>query len=217
MVRAIHDAPSILERFTYGKEKYIAFFRATFLKHVQRDNVVYHGLAGHFFVRGIPHALKIRVTADLEARVREEMRRENISAEEARHILVKDDAERRRWSLHLYGMDTWDPMLYDMVLQIGTMSVGDVVDNILHAVRRPCFKTTPEGQRALDDLALSAQAEATLIPVFPKVTVHAKDGEVYVSIRGRLADQKATTEQIEKLIEGVEGAKAIHVNIIPIA
>jgi hypothetical protein len=28
LVRAIHDAPSILERFTQGKERYVAYIRA---------------------------------------------------------------------------------------------------------------------------------------------------------------------------------------------
>ena len=41
------------------KEKFIAYFQAAFLKCLKRDNVVYHGLAGHFFLRGISHALKV--------------------------------------------------------------------------------------------------------------------------------------------------------------
>jgi len=61
LIRAIHDAPSILDRFTYGKERYIAFLRAALLKHLQRDNVVYHGLAGHLFLQNIPHVLKVRI------------------------------------------------------------------------------------------------------------------------------------------------------------
>ena len=108
LVRAIHDAPSILERFTYGKERYIAFFRSTFLKRLQKDNLIYHGLAGHVFVQNIPHILKVRIIADIDARVKEEMKRENITAEQARYMLVKDDAERRKWSMALYGLDTWD-------------------------------------------------------------------------------------------------------------
>jgi cytidylate kinase len=64
---------------------------------VQKDNVVYHGLAGHFFLQDISHVLKVRVIADLEDRVKEELKREGISAEEARYILKKDDDERRKW------------------------------------------------------------------------------------------------------------------------
>jgi cytidylate kinase len=97
LVRAIHDAPSILDRFTYGKERFIAFFRATLLRRLQKDNLIYHGLAGHVFVQKIPHVLKVRIIANLEDRIKEEMKREKISAQQARLTLVKDDAERRRW------------------------------------------------------------------------------------------------------------------------
>ena len=89
LVRAIHDAPSILDRFTYGKERYMAFFRAALLNHLQRDNIIYHGLAGHAFLQTIPHVFKVRIIADLEYRIREEMKREKISADQARYILIR--------------------------------------------------------------------------------------------------------------------------------
>jgi cytidylate kinase len=160
LVRAIHDAPSILERFTHGKERYVAYFRSTLLKHVQKDNVVYHGLAGHYFLRGIPHVIKVRIMADIEDRVQEEMRRENISAEDARYILKKDDDERRRWGIQIYGIDTWDPMLYDMVLYVKSLTVDDAVDLISKAAQLPRFQATPESQRLVDEMARAAAEEA---------------------------------------------------------
>ncbi len=160
LIRAIHDAPSILERFTQGKERYVAYIRAALLRHVQKDNTVYHGLAGHFFLQGVPHVLKVRIIADLEDRVKEEMKRENISAEEALHTLKKDDDERRKWSITLYGVDPQDPNLYDMVLHIKTMRVDDAVSTILRAVQLPAYQTTPESQKILDSLAAAALAEA---------------------------------------------------------
>jgi cytidylate kinase len=160
LVRAIHDAPSVLDRFTYGKERYIAYIRAALLRHVQKDNIVYHGLAGHFFLQGVPHVLKVRIIADMEDRVKEEMKRENISAEEARRILEKDDQERRKWSHHLYGIDTQDSSLYDMVLHIKTMRVGDAVSTILLAVQLPAYQTTSQSQIMLDSLAAVDLAKA---------------------------------------------------------
>ena len=94
LVRAIHDAPSILDRFTHGKEHYVAYIREALLEHAEKDNIVYHGLAGHFFLKEIPHVLKTRITADMEDRVSNEAEKENISRDEARKILVKDDEGR---------------------------------------------------------------------------------------------------------------------------
>jgi cytidylate kinase len=160
LIRAIHDAPSVLERFTHGKERYVAYIRSTLLKHVQKDNVVYHGLAGHYFLLGISHVIKVRIMADLEDRVQEEMRREKISAEEARNILKKDDDERRRWGIQLYGVDTWDPMLYDLVLHIKSLTVDDAIDLISKAAQLPHFQATPESQRLVDEMAQAAAVEA---------------------------------------------------------
>ena len=53
LVRAIEDAPSILDRFNNGKERYVAYIQAALLKYFQEDRIVYHGLAGHFFVKDI--------------------------------------------------------------------------------------------------------------------------------------------------------------------
>jgi len=215
LIRAIHDAPSVLDRFTYGKERYVAFFRAALLTRVQKDNVVYHGLAGHFFLQGVPHVLKVRIIANLENRVREETQREGISAEEARRILVKDDGERRKWSMHLYDADTWDPMLYDLVVHIDNMGVDDAVAIILSTLQRPCFMTTHDSQRRLDDLTLSAQVDAALVKEFPKVASSARNGEVFVSVRASLVEEQSVAKKVKSIAEKVEGVKMIHVNVVP--
>jgi hypothetical protein len=172
---------------------------------VQNDNVVYHGLAGHYFLKGIPHVIKVRILADLEDRVVEEMRREKISADDARYILKKDDDERRRWGMQIFGIDTWDPMLYDMVLHIKTLRVGDAVDLISHAAKLPHFQATPESQKLLDDLALAAGVEAALVEEIPSAKVEAKDGEVFVSIKGNLSQEEETIAMVQRIAHKVAG------------
>jgi cytidylate kinase len=159
LIRAIQDAPSILDRFTRQKEKYVAYIRAALLKHVQKDNVVYHGLFGHFFLQDIPHVLKVRIVADLEARVADEVKREGISESKAREVLMKDDEERRKWALQLYGADWWDATLYDLVIHLKTIKVDDAVDLLYHIVQLPGFQTTPESQEAINNLMQAALME----------------------------------------------------------
>lgn len=215
LVRAIHDAPSILERFTYGKERYLAFFRAALLKHLQRDNIIYHGLAGHAFLQTIPHVIKIRIIADLDHRIQEEMKREKISADQARHILVKDDAERHKWSMAIFDLDIWDPKFYDMILHLDTMDVDEAVSIILHSIQHTCFQTTSQSRQKLDDLSLSAQVEAALVSDFPKAFADAGKGNVFVNIRGSLIDEKNISLKVKHLLEKVESINKVHVNIVP--
>jgi len=168
LVRALHDAPSVLQRFTYGKEKYLAFLQCTFLEHAQKDNMVYHGLAGHFMLRGVDHVLKVRVLADIEDRVRLEMDREKISKEEALKVLRKDDEERRKWALTVWGKDPWDPSLYDLIIHIHRIKVDDAVDIICSTVGLKHFKTTPESQKVVDDLLLATQVKTKLVAELPR-------------------------------------------------
>jgi len=211
LIRAIHDSPSIFDRFTYGKERYVAYIREALLEHVQKDNVVYHGLAGHLFLRGIPHVLKVRITADLEDRIKRESEKEKISAEEARRILVKDDDERRKWSLYLYNIDTWHSGLYDLVLHIGQITVDDAVSIILHTVQLPCFKTTSEAQSILDDCLLSARVQAA----FPNADVSAKAGVVTVTVKAPLIHEERIVAETKNMVEKIEGVKDIRVHILP--
>lgn len=203
LVKALHDAPSILDRFSHGKERYISYFRAAFLDHVVKDNVVYHGLAGHFFLQDIAHAFKVRIISNLESRVKEEMKRENSSEEEARYMLKKDDEERRKWSLQLYGRDTWNCNLYDLVLHIDTLTVDDVVDILEGAVKKGRFDATAESQAKLKERALLANIHAKIVNLSPKVTVSIRDGVVTLgNVDGSLRSDKDLREKTaQRLID----------------
>jgi len=213
LVRALHDAPSVLERFTYGKERYLTFLEAAFLNNVQRDNVVYHGLAGHFFLKGVKHALKVRILADLEDRIRLEMQREKISRDEARYVLKKDDHERRQWGLRLFGVDTWDPSLYDLVIHINKITVGDAVEIICNTARLEHFRTTPESQAVMDDLVLAATVKARLVDTCPSVRVRVTDRVVYVDTQAGPTAAEQLANDLKALAEQVPGVKEVRVDV----
>jgi len=212
--RAIHDAPSILEKLTsitYGREKYISYFETALLRLLQKDNMVYHGFAGHFFIKDVPHALKVRIIADMEDRVRLEMAREGIPREHAWRNLVRADEERRKWSLHLYGIDTGDPSLYDLVLLIKKLSVDNAVDGICHCAQLDTFKTTFESQKALDDLVLAAEVKAALLNLIPDIKVLAKDGRVALGTTLTLGPLQA--QELEKIARSISGVQSIEVKL----
>ncbi len=214
LVRAIHDAPSILDRFTHGKEKYIASFRAAMLKQFAQDNVVYHGLAGHFFVQDIPHALKVRIIADMEDRVRTEMERMKLPREEALRILKSDDEERRQWSQNLYGIDTTDPSLYDMVIHVRKITVEDAADMICRVVEQERFRTSKEAQKAVEDMALAAEVKAALIDIKSDVEVKASDGFVRVETRAPVEEQKELVGEMEKIVKSIPGVKHFDIKVL---
>lgn len=216
LVRALHDSPSILNRFTHGQKRYIAFLRCAILRHLKEDNVVYHGLAGHFFCQGVPHVMKVRIIANLETRIQEEMKREHIAESEARRILVKDDHERQKWAMSLYGIETWDPSLYDIVLRVDTMQVDDIVDTLAHSIVKPCFSTTENNKRILNDLYLAAQVEFILTDKFPEIEAIYKKGVLYLKIHSLSNRKNAIYQEVTELLADMADIKEIKLEINPV-
>ncbi len=160
LIRAYEDAPSFLEKYTFGREKYIKYIKAAILNELAKGNTIYHGFAGHFFVSDIFHVLKVRIIADMEERIAYMMKRENVSKEDAVQLVKKVDEERTKWSLKLYGIDTWDSRLYDLVINIGKVTIDHAVDLVYQTVQLKAFQPTTESQKQIEKLAREALLEA---------------------------------------------------------
>ncbi|MCG6878430.1 MAG: cytidylate kinase-like family protein [Deltaproteobacteria bacterium] len=214
---ALHDAPSILERFTYGKESYLAYIAAAILEEVHHDNVIYHGLAGQFFLRGVSHVLKVRILADMDDRVALMMAREQLSKKQAIKQLRRDDHERRQWSKQLFGVDTWDSSLYDMVLHVHKLSVDDASNLISQAAQMEQFKATPESRKMLENLVIAARVRARLVHDYPMVQVHADDGVVTVDVKFNETVEPELTDEIKALVHEMPGVKDVRMHPISIS
>ncbi|MFC1953501.1 AAA family ATPase [Chloroflexota bacterium] len=216
LVRAIHDAPSILERFGHSKDKYIPHFTAAFLRHLKKDNIVYHGLAGHFLIEGIPHVLKIRILSDMEDRIILEMKRNNISRGEARRTLRSDDEQRRKWSKYLFGINNADPSLYDLVLHIKKLTVEDAEDLICNTIKLPHFQTTTESQKALEDLLLVCEVKIALLDEKKDIKVTADNGTVLLKVKAHISQEELLVKDLSKKIQNVPDVKKVLVDVIPL-
>ncbi len=126
----------------------------------------------------------------------------------------KDDEERRQWSLHLYGIDTWDPNLYNMVLKIGKVTVDCAVDIVSNAVKQPCFQTTAESQQKLIDLALIAklhtQIDKSLIS-----GITATNNDLVIELNAPKKRQKELTSMINGIAEGIPDIKNVCITFRP--
>jgi cytidylate kinase len=213
---AIHDAPSIFNRLKNGKKKYTAFIREAFLNHIQNDNVIYHGLAGHFFARGIPGILKVRITADIDFRIKMVMKNENVSEEKAYHLLNKIDDERRSWSMYLYGIDNNSTELYDVVLRINCLGAAEGVETLYKIAQRPCFKITPESQKRITDKLLAAKVYAALVDTFPDAIVKTNDGIAIIAIEASLSAEDQVSKNVKNLVKNIEGIREVRTSVIPI-
>jgi len=216
LIRALHDAPSILDKITYGKEKFIAYYQIAFLEHLQKDNIVYHGLAGHFLLKNVPHVLKVRIIADMDERIKLEMARENISNKEAARLLKNDDEERRRWSQHIYGVDTSDSSLYDLIIHIKKITVEDAVEIIFNTARLDHFKTTPESREVFRQMLLTARVKLAIIDLAPDAEVYYANGIVSVKANASPYKEEILVKNIMQAAQSVAGVNEVNVYLMPI-
>ena len=245
MNKAIHDAPSIFERFFSEKQKYIACMAAVILSQLKTDNVVYEGLAGHFFTssitpmtakilayfkkdnvvydgfaehyytRTLSHLLKVRIVANLEDRILLLMQKTDLSREQARKLLNKEDHERNAWSRHFYGMDDTDDSLYDLKVHIDKLTINDAVDFICETVARPQFKSSPQSQRVIEDRALAAEIKAALYDEYPGCEVVAEGKSVEIYARFTVHSDTTISEKITEKVSKMPGVSSVTVILIP--
>jgi hypothetical protein len=132
------------------------------------------------------------------------------------YILKKDDQERRKWSLQLFGTDTWDSRLYDMVLHIKSLTVDDAVELLFTAAQKPVFQTSPESRRILENLALAARVKMKLVKLDPTIRVTADAGVVTVTnIHRAVAASNTAVAEMRQIAESIQGVKEAILNVFP--
>lgn len=181
LVRSLIDAPNILERLVHGKERYLEYIKAALLSHVRKGNVVYHGHAGHLLLTEIPQVLKVRINAQKEDRIKLLQKRENLTREAASEIITNEDKNRIQWTRYLYKMDINDPKLYDIVINIGNLTIEDACEIICIAARSKSYRITHESKQAVDDVAIASHLKAALQHIC-EAEVQVKNGDVHVMV-----------------------------------
>ncbi|MDR3629190.1 MAG: cytidylate kinase-like family protein [Desulfocapsaceae bacterium] len=242
---AMHDAPSLFQRFSPEKQKYIDYVAAEVLAAFAKDNVVYSGYSGHFFASNIPHMpvevlaylkndnvnyngfagrffeshvthlFNVRIVANLEDRIHLLMNRQNLSREQAASLLKKDDHERQAWSRHFYGMDSTDLSLYDLAIHINKLTVADAVDAICERAVQPKFSASPDSQLAIENMALAAGIRAALIGDYPRCEVIADGQAVEIFVRYTLHTDAMIVDKITEKVLNMPGVSKVSVILIP--
>ena len=210
----LDKTPSLWQRFTNEYERYICFIQCALLQAVQQDNVIYHGHAGQFLLRGLPNVLKLRIEAPLEYRAGAVMAEFNYSHDQAVAYVKKVDDERRRWVKMVYNQDWCDPSLYDMCVNLQNMSMDNICDVVAMVVDHEDFRTSGDSVKRLNNMALQCDVEAALSADDKiwrsghQVKVSAHDG--VVSLRGTTKSRELKDSLVETAskVKGVVDCKS---------
>ncbi|NNK01925.1 MAG: cytidylate kinase-like family protein [Desulfatitalea sp.] len=200
---SIHHAPSLLERIIHPQahQHYLDCIQAALLEHVKNDNVVYHGGAGHLFLTGIRHVLRVRVIAEMQDRVDLVCKMRKIPRTEAITLIEAEDRQREEWYHSVYKKDISDPRLYDMLLHIGRLTIDDAIELICATAARESFKPTARSMEDLNDRALLSHVK-TVLTKLCEADVAVAGGVVTVKVKGqKLRDTGFTRPGMQQRVQ----------------
>jgi cytidylate kinase len=153
---------SLWERFDEEKRRYLIFLEAAYYSFAEKGNVVTAGRGGPFFLRGISHAVKVRIMAPTDVRVRRVMEQEKLDQRAAMARVRNYDRELSARIDYLFGLDWTLPEHYDLVINTGDDAWEFYTDLLVWAARHPQYQPTPESLQRIRDLSLAAQVRAAL-------------------------------------------------------
>ena len=203
----IGPAP-LLNRFTYEREKNLAYIRAALAELVSRDNVVYHGLAGHLLPRTISHVLRVCLIANMDYRVGRAMEDEKLSESQALNRIHKEDADRGRWTRYLFSQEPYDEARYDMVVAMHLTTVEAAAAMICDNARKAALRTTPASLEAAQDFVLAAQVNIALAEKGHDVDVTSSAGDVTIWLKKYTSRLESTSRQLCGIAREVPGVRS---------
>ncbi|MBI4537219.1 MAG: cytidylate kinase family protein [candidate division NC10 bacterium] len=177
---------SLWERFDEEKRRYLIFIEAAYYAFAEKGNVVTAGRGGPFFLRGVSHALRVRITAPVDIRVRRVMEREKLDQRTATAKVRGYDKEMAARIDYLFGLNWRNPDHFDLVLNTGGDMWDFYTDLIVAAVRHPRFQVTPESLQRVKGLSLAAQVRAAIArdPVTKNINVEVSVEGGHVALKG---------------------------------
>src|SRR6185436_10048057 len=196
--------------FRRPRLRYRTYLEAAVLEAAAKDRVVLVGRWSTIFLRGIGHALRVRVCAPPATRAQRVMDRHRIgSAEALQRIAAYDDGVRARMR-QMFDVDWTDPLLYDLVINTETIGVMTAVEQMLALVSSPEFQPTVTSRQLLADRTLAARVRAILkaTPATSQVDVDVQATDGHVRLAG-LVGSEAERESVLVVAREVPGVRQV--------
>jgi cytidylate kinase len=153
---------SLWERFDEEKRRYLTFIEAAYYSFAEKGNVVTAGRGGPFFLRNVTHAVRVRIMAPVEVRVRRVMEREKLDHKAAVGKVRNYDRELAGRIDYLFGLDWTLPENYDLVINTEADAWQFYIDLLVATARHARFQPTPESLQRVRDLSLGARVRAAI-------------------------------------------------------
>jgi len=208
-------SPSLWERHDWSFRGYVALSQSIILEYAAKDNVVLIGRGGNFLLKGMPHALRVRITMPTEERIQKIIKRDDVNHDTAKWLVEKVDSEMSRHVHFIYGKDWNEPAEYDAVYNRGTTSKEEIVTAIKAALVKKETLKTDEARKALRLRSVAAKVKAGIAtnPKFLLPTLEVEPQGTGIILRGVTHNPKEHArieEEAKKLAGDVPVICALH-------
>jgi cytidylate kinase len=211
--RALDEAPTLLGMSDLTRARLLAAIQEAVLEALVGDRIVCYGLAAHLYVLGISHVLKARVLANPDAMVEDVARRDKVSPDKAKRILVRRSQTRQRWSQVAFGLDENDPELYDLVVKMSLIQPPRIVDILAATIADRSFQPMTYSQRVVRDGLVEARARAVLLAKFADLGIRYDKGVLVVSTIATRREEARRVAAIRALAESLPDVDEVRVEV----
>jgi cytidylate kinase len=207
--------PSFWERLNEERKRHSIMLRSAVYSFALEDNCVIVGVGASMLLKDLNHALKVLTLAPFETRVQRVMEQGwpeqpgRVDRETAEERVRARDREVAGYLRYLFNLDYTDPKHYDFVLNTARWSVQTAVDYLSALINLPEINKTAESAARLEDLALGALVEASLVND-AGIWVHglrasAERGEVTIAGEVITDEDRDAAEEVAAAVPGVRG------------
>mgnify|MGYP001585647716 FL=1 len=155
--------PTVWEKYDWSFRGFNALLQSLILHYALNDRVVIMGRGGNFLLKGIPYALRVRVTAPIEQRVQRIMKRESMDKDTAHWLAEKTDRERSCLIHLLYGKHWDDHAEYDMVFDTSVKTLDEIVNIVKDTLLEKEKFNTEAARKLLQIRAIAAKIKAEIL------------------------------------------------------
>jgi cytidylate kinase len=155
-------SPDLWERHDWQYQGYIALFESLIMDYAAADRVVIVGRGAFYVLRQVPHCLKVRVVAPLEARIVHVMEKDGLGRVAAEELITRTDLDRAGYIKANYHINWDDQNSYDLVLNTGSLTYAQMVDIIIEGLTDKEKLATPEAKAQLANQTLATRIKARI-------------------------------------------------------
>lgn len=162
LARLVESPPTLWERVTLPARRHFYHVAARVLEFAQADDVVILGRWSTMLLRGVRHAVRVRVCAPLPLRVERLADRLGVPRQEAQAMAERYDQGVRARIRQFFDVDWEDSDLYDLVINTERISVERGCQLIEHLLDSVEFQPDDASRQEVRDRALAARVQESL-------------------------------------------------------